>query len=246
MRSQRKDPGVIKYSRRALIILIGCVSALAVLTGTLAGVIVSRQMRQPTVVSAARATVSPEVHTTAEPPITAMSTTATADTTTEAAADTTTDVDAATTTPANEAGMAVSDAIRAAALADVPTPSPTPAASRATPVARASGTQAQARAVAPTPTRVSRTSASSTYPTLRRGSTGDAVRAVQQIMNYYSQCRSLPVAKLTVDGIYGPLTEGAVRAFQQQHGLPVDGIVGPTMWQLLRQDLANLGQQSSC
>ena len=235
---------MIKYSRRALIILIGCVSALAVLTGALAGVIVSRQTRQPTVISAARATVSPEVHTTAEPPTTAMSTTATADTTTEVAADPNTDV--AATTPANEAGMAVSDAIRAAALADVPAPSPTPAASRATPVARASGTQAQARAVAPTPTRASRTSASSTYPTLRRGSTGDAVRAVQQIMNYYSQCRSLPVAKLAVHGIYGPLTEEAVRAFQQQRGLSVDGIVGPTMWQLLRQDLANLGQQSSC
>src|SRR5919202_479791 len=100
MRSQRKDPGVIKYSRRALIILIGCVSALAVLTGALAGVIVSRQVRQPAVVSAAQATVSPEVHTTAEPQTTAMSITAIADTTTEAAADPNTDV--AATTPANE------------------------------------------------------------------------------------------------------------------------------------------------
>src|SRR5919199_619349 len=98
---RRKDTGVIKYSRRALIILIGCVSALAVLTGALAGVIVSRQMRQPTVVSAAQATVSPEVHTTAEPQTTAMSTIATADTTTEAPAGPNTDV--AATTPPNEA-----------------------------------------------------------------------------------------------------------------------------------------------
>ena len=29
-----------------------------------------------------------------------------------------------------------------------------------------------------------------------------------------------------VDGVYGPLTEGAVRRFQQAHGLAIDGIVG--------------------
>lgn len=33
--------------------------------------------------------------------------------------------------------------------------------------------------------------------------------------------------KVTVDGIYGPKTEEAVRAFQTDHQLFVDGIVGP-------------------
>lgn len=36
-----------------------------------------------------------------------------------------------------------------------------------------------------------------------------------------------------VDGIFGPHTEGAVKAFQAGHGLTVDGIVGPHTWGML-------------
>jgi chitosanase len=47
---------------------------------------------------------------------------------------------------------------------------------------------------------------------------GDDVRAAQ---------RRLGFAEPEVDGVYGPKTEAAVRAFQQARGLTVDGCVGP-------------------
>ena len=38
---------------------------------------------------------------------------------------------------------------------------------------------------------------------------------------------------LAVDGIFGPQTDAAVRAYQQRLGLAVDGIVGPQTWHAL-------------
>ncbi len=49
------------------------------------------------------------------------------------------------------------------------------------------------------------------------------VRTLQQLL----RARNHPVA---VDGIFGPNTEAAVKAFQQSNGLAADGIVGPQTW----------------
>jgi peptidoglycan hydrolase-like protein with peptidoglycan-binding domain len=57
-------------------------------------------------------------------------------------------------------------------------------------------------------------------------SNGNAVRAVQsQIHSRGDGANQIPV-----DGIFGPVVNDAVRAFQMLLGLSVDGIVGPQTW----------------
>lgn len=55
---------------------------------------------------------------------------------------------------------------------------------------------------------------------LRRGDRNETVRTVQQKLKNWGYYTG------TVDGIFGPKTEEAVRSFQKKNGLTVDGIVG--------------------
>ena len=65
---------------------------------------------------------------------------------------------------------------------------------------------------------VSKSSVAVSLPTIRQGSRGDAVKVWQTII------------QVTADGDFGPLTNNATIAYQRQHGLAQDGIVGPLTW----------------
>jgi hypothetical protein len=58
---------------------------------------------------------------------------------------------------------------------------------------------------------------------------GDDVRYVQEILQILGYYRG------DIDGYYGPLTEQAVRQFQEANGLAVDGIVGPNTYEALQR-----------
>lgn len=75
-----------------------------------------------------------------------------------------------------------------------------------------------------------------TWPKLivqvKRGSTGDAVRGVQEVMKFHDQSDGEGPGVL-VDGIFGPRTDAFVRGFQTAVGITSDGIVGPITWRAL-------------
>jgi peptidoglycan hydrolase-like protein with peptidoglycan-binding domain len=63
-----------------------------------------------------------------------------------------------------------------------------------------------------------------TPPTIAAGSTGPTVRWAQ----YLLVRRTLTYTQ--IDGVFGPVTKTAVEEFQGSSGLTVDGIVGPATW----------------
>lgn len=73
----------------------------------------------------------------------------------------------------------------------------------------------------------------SAAPTVQQGSRGGDVWDLQfrlQSVGYYQQ---------PMDGIFGYHTHAAVRNFQQNYGLGVDGIAGPNTWTSLKRVSAN-------
>jgi peptidoglycan hydrolase-like protein with peptidoglycan-binding domain len=75
-----------------------------------------------------------------------------------------------------------------------------------------------------------------TWPKLvvqvKKGSTGDAVRAVQEVMDFHDQSDG-EAPPVQIDGIFGPRTDAFVRGFQTAVGTASDGIVGPITWRAL-------------
>ena len=64
------------------------------------------------------------------------------------------------------------------------------------------------------------------WPLLAVNAQGEAVKSIQHFLDALGQ-------NLTVDGGFGPLTQGGVEAFQSARGLGVDGVVGPQTWPAL-------------
>jgi len=64
-------------------------------------------------------------------------------------------------------------------------------------------------------------------PLLARGASGNVVTALQKGLKKYSTPATDPGA---VDGDFGPKTEAALKAYQQDRGVPADGIVGDQTW----------------
>jgi len=70
----------------------------------------------------------------------------------------------------------------------------------------------------------SSSSSGGTYPTLKNGSSGSNVKALQQklkALGYYTG---------SIDGKFGSGTLSAVKAFQKKNGLSADGVVGTNTW----------------
>ena len=62
-------------------------------------------------------------------------------------------------------------------------------------------------------------------PYIQKGSRGTAVKVVQSVVGCYP------------DGIAGNLTDTCIKNFQTNHGLEVDGIVGPKTWKAILESL---------
>jgi peptidoglycan hydrolase-like protein with peptidoglycan-binding domain len=66
----------------------------------------------------------------------------------------------------------------------------------------------------------------SPWPVVQNGNQGHPIRALQFLLRAHGH-------NLAVDGMFGPATEAAVKAFQIGKGMTADGIVTPQTWSAL-------------
>lgn len=78
------------------------------------------------------------------------------------------------------------------------------------------------------------------YPgrAFRAGDAGEEVKFIQNALNTVRRgIKEIP--PLDVDGMFGPKTENAVKAFQNYYGLTPDGVVGPLTWAKLSAEYSS-------
>jgi peptidoglycan hydrolase-like protein with peptidoglycan-binding domain len=81
----------------------------------------------------------------------------------------------------------------------------------------------------------------SSQPTLRRGSSGTAVRQAQCEYNWATRGTNI-----AVDGSFGSITDSAIRHFQRCVHITADGIVGPVTWSRLNYWASSPGYPPGC
>ncbi|MCL2387863.1 MAG: N-acetylmuramoyl-L-alanine amidase, partial [Defluviitaleaceae bacterium] len=75
------------------------------------------------------------------------------------------------------------------------------------------------------------------YPgtAMRVGSRGESVQQFQRCLNRIA-ANHPSITRLTEDGIFGPMTQASVMAFQRIFGLNPDGVVGPLTWAAISRE----------
>ncbi|BCM93462.1 hypothetical protein IAD21_05353 [Abditibacteriota bacterium] len=69
---------------------------------------------------------------------------------------------------------------------------------------------------------------------LKKGDRGDAVRAIQTLLNTNQTDSGEPAyGAVNVDGVFGTQTDRVLRNFQKDNTLVADGVAGPQTWSLL-------------
>jgi hypothetical protein len=66
-------------------------------------------------------------------------------------------------------------------------------------------------------------------PTLRRGNKGPYVKEAQELLLKLGY----PLPRYGADGDFGAETENAVKTFQKEHALSIDGVIGKRTWEAL-------------
>ena len=84
-------------------------------------------------------------------------------------------------------------------------------------------------------------SPSASRQTLRKGSKGEAVKELQAMLDKLGY----DLGSCGIDGDFGKATETAVRSFQSDHRLAVDGIVGILTWTELRNEELKMKNEES-
>ena len=78
-------------------------------------------------------------------------------------------------------------------------------------------------------------------PTIRRGNKGADVIECQTMLTRLGY----DIGKSGIDGDFGRATEAAVKSFQSDHKLVVDGVVGPMTWDALDKAVAQIDEKPS-